>query len=271
MNKNNSPNSPDIPTEEQVELLFSDIQPKPSSEFFQRMEGQPWKRGRRGLLWVKLPLRKLPAMLILGMILVLIVSFASPSIEVLANRIARFFSASPSDQITIKIPIENLTDPEARFNLRILEAEEMAGFPVKTPKKLPKGFIFAGAEYHPTRNAIVLNYISDAGDIFRISQRPIGVEYQNISADAGIEIVEVGNMTGEYVAGGWTTTTTGIPNKTPETEITLQASWDPNAHLQILRWQDQDYIFEIIFSGNQPERSDHLGKNDLIHLAEDLH
>jgi hypothetical protein len=271
MNKSNSSNKLDFPSEEQIELLLKGIQPKPSLRFHQRMGNQLWKRAGRGSIWAGIQLRGLPAMLILGMILVLGMSLATPSLEVLANRIAQFFNISPDEQITIQIPVEDLTDPEARFDLSILEAEEMAGFQAKTPLNLPAGFSFKGAEHHPTRNAIVLNYISGTGDILRISQRPFGVEYQTISANADIEIVNIGDTTGEYVAGGWTTTTSGIPEETPNSEVTLQASWDPDAHIQILRWQDQETIFEIIFSGSQTDSESHLGKNELIRLAEDLH
>jgi hypothetical protein len=271
MNTIFSDKKPEIPSEEQIEHLLREIQPEPGPQFHQRMENQPWKQGGHGPLWAGIKLRGLPATLILGLILVLIVSFASPALKVLANQIAQFFKSSSSEQITIQIPIEDLIDPEARFNINIAEAEQLAGFLAKTPASLPPGFSFNGAEYHPTRNAIVLDYQTKTGGILRISQRLIGVEYQNVSANAGIEIVEIGSVTGEYVVGGWKTTTVGVLDQTPDAEITLQAIWDPDASLQILRWQDNEMLYEIIFGGDCPEDEGCLDKFDLIDLAEDLH
>lgn len=270
MNKIFTDEKPKIPSEEQIELLLRGIQPQPGPKFHQRMENQPWKQGRYSPFWVRFKLRGLPAILILGLILVLIVSFASPALKVLANQIAQFFKSSSSEQIIIQIPIEDLIDPEGRFNINIEEAEELAGFPAKIPSSLPSGFSFNGAEYHPTRNAIVLDYQTKTGGILRISQRPIGVEYQNVSVNAGIEIVEIGSVTGEYVAGGWKATSTSITEETPDAEITLQAIWDPNASLQILRWQENEMLYEIIFGGGCPGEEGCLDKNDLIDLAEDL-
>jgi hypothetical protein len=271
MNKIFSDKKPQIPSEEQIEHLLREIQPEPDPRFHQRMVNQPWKQGGRSPFWVRIQPRGLPATLILGLILALIVSFASPSLKVLANRIAQFFKSSSSEQITIQIPIEDLIDPEARFNINITEAEQLAGFPAQLPARLPPGFSFKGAEYHPTRNAIVLDYQTKTGSILRISQRLIGVEYQNVSANAGIEIVEIGSVTGEYVAGGWRTSSAGVLDRTPGAEITLQAIWDPDASLQILRWQENEMLYEIIFGGNCPENEDYLDKFDLIDLAEDLH
>jgi hypothetical protein len=234
------------------------------------MENQPWKRGRSGSLWAGIRLRGLPATLILGLIFVLVVSLASPSLEVLANQITKFFRSSPSDQITIQIPIEDIIDPEARFNLSISEAEELAGFHPKTPASLPQGFSFSGAEHLATQNTIIMNYTSDAGDILRISQRPIGVEYQNISADAGIEIVEIGDSTGEYVIGSWKTTSAEVSDETPNIVITLQANWDPEARIQILRWQENEYLFKIIYRGTSDIESYDLDKDDLIRIANSI-
>jgi hypothetical protein len=96
---------------------------------------------------------------------------------------------------------------------------------------------------------------------------------KKIDGEALVEIVAIGDISGEYVSGAWT-----IPEvKSSREEITnaqsptLEITWDPEAGIQILRWQKNQMLFEIIFVGSNPEIPDYLAKPDLIAIAETMH
>jgi len=268
---NSDPNSIKTPDLEQIESLLTKIQPQPTLRFHKQIKTQPWntKLQEPGFNWSRL--RSLPAALAMGVLLILVITFATPSLDALANRIARFFTTSSGDKVTIQVPLDSLTNPEKRFNLSISEAENIAGFNITTPGSIPDGFSFTGAEFSPEQRAITLQYETNTGFILRISQRPKGIVYQSISVNATVESVQIGSVMGEYVIGGWHSIQTPNDRSNNGPIITLDAVWNPEADFQFLLWQDNDIIFEIIFSGKDDELIHYLHKNDLILIAESMH
>jgi len=88
-----------------------------------------------------------------------------------------------------------------------------------------------------------------------------------------VEIIQIGNVPGEYVTGAWT-----IPEVESAIELTefgktttLQATWDPNAEIQMLRWVQNEMLFEIVFGGGDPKMPGYLTKLDLIAIAESMY
>jgi hypothetical protein len=258
------------PNEEQIADLLKNFRPQPGTRYLRKMEAQPWNPGRRAIPWGGLsPVR--PATLI-GLILIIIlgVSLFSPSVQAIAQRFAQFFIPTERQQLTIEIPLADVEDPETLFSLSIAEAEALAGFAAKTPERLPMGYTFAGAGYNTGRKAIVLNYATPTtGLVLRISQRQVGTEYQEISASATVEIVDIGGIAGEYVSGAWSTTSPDGESTGPT--VTLQASWDAEAEIQLLRWLENDILYEIIFAGGNPQTPGYLTQNDLIALAKNMY
>lgn len=268
--QNKNPQGAKPPSEEQIETLLKSIQPWPSTRFHQRMQAQPWNRREPGAYFIRLRSRSLSAGLALALLLAALLSFRSPTLQALADRMAQFFTLSSGDRVEVQVPMEEISAPQARFSLSIPEAVELAGFEIKVPTNLPLSYTFRGADYNSARGAVTLNYETAAGFVLRLSQRPVGVEYQHISPQAGIQIVEIEGLKGEYVSGGWKATQTGSSDPGVTQTLTLQAEWDPEANIHFLRWQEDDILYEILFSGDDPASPGYLQQEDLIALAEGL-
>ncbi|MBC8496283.1 MAG: hypothetical protein H8D37_01355 [Chloroflexi bacterium] len=263
-----------IPDEDEISELLSAIQPKPSLRFHQRMADQPWTQAKRQPLGFKVRAQRLATLAGSVFLLVLFLSLATPTLEAVAQRLMQFFLPTISDQTILQITLEETAGPTQNFLLTISEAENLAGFAVREPVSLPEGYTLSGAIYNPDRNAIVLNYLSEIpGQSLRILQRLLHEEYQQIGASAVVDIVQIGEVNGEYVTGAWT-----IPEVESAIEVTefgqtapLQATWDPEAEIQMLRWGENEMLFEIIFGGGNPNNPGYLTKSDLISLAESMH
>jgi hypothetical protein len=89
---------------------------------------------------------------------------------------------------------------------------------------------------------------------------------------ANVEIVQIGALKGEYVSGAWTIpeVESTFETKTPDQTLPLEATWDSDASIQILRWLDKGMLFEIICAGGQPGQTAYLDKEHLIGLAESM-
>jgi len=257
------------PTEDEIAELLGYVQPQPGPGFHQKMSKQPWNREEHGPLFREIKPIRIAATLGLVLIIAIGISIFSPSFDTLAQRLSLFFFPVEHEQLTVEIDPHEISHPLERFNLSMTEVENIAGFPLKTLAVLPAHFEFTGAEYDEILQAAILNYTTvDGRLVLRISQQPLGANYQSIGPAAQIESVEIGDFVGEYVVGGWM-----IP--VPEVEsglddhaipITPQVVWDADVNLQTLRWTDGTFLFEIMLAGD-PEQPAYLDKNDLIILA----
>ncbi len=258
------------PDDEAIADLFESIQPRPGTEFHNTMARQPWNAARRPPEGVVLHLQRLAALAALVFLFVLILSIASPTLEVVAQRLMHFFQPGISDQTTFQIPLEDINNPEARFSLTVAEAELLAGFEAHLPGQLPQGFAFSGAAFDTDREAIVINYHAEqSGAVLRVFQSQAGEEYQQIGASAGVESVLVGDAIGEYVSGAWSVPAvkSTLEADTAESTLPLEATWNPDAEIQFLRWKANDRQYEILYAGNGSEK---LTQADLIALAESM-
>ena len=265
--KTNHGKSPEVA---KIEELLGKIQPMPRDRFHKKMGTQPWNRNR---FWYSLSIqhpRALPITLFLGLILAVVASFFSPSLEALANRIGQFFTPSSNNQVTVQVPSTDLSDPDLRFSLSLEEAKSFIDFPIKTPSLLPEGYQFKGAAFNSTRDGITLNYQTETGLILRISQRPSGKDYQRINILADVEMVFIGSIPGEYVTGGWKAVAIDSTNPDSASTVTLEAAWDSEANIHFLRWQENDILYELFFIGFLQDIPGTLDKQDLIAIAKDL-
>ena len=247
------------PTESQLEQLLGQISPKPSPGFHTRMGAQAWRRRTRQT-------RLRLAISTIALFSVVVISLSLSPVQAFGQRLLQFFVMAPTQEIDLSAHLADLVDPQAAFNLSLGEAETLAGFQAYLPTELPTDFSLQGAAYRPSRRALVLNYTNLQGDTLRIAQRLAGPELQNIAPNANVESVQIGKYVGEYVTGAWT-----LPEvkstPAPEDNIPVQASWDPDARLQILRWQTEEMLFEIIAAANPAEMSVPMSLTDLIDLA----
>lgn len=257
---------------EQIKSLIDRIQPEPSPRFHQRMQDQPWFQSKPHSTGLSSSHRLILSAALIS-IFVFFFSLLTPSLEVVAQRLIQFFHPFTSDRITVQVPLEEISDPQHRFTLSIPEAETRAGFEFIEPMNLPGGYTLQGAVFHSERNAIEVNYLSDIDGYFLlISQRPSGEDYQKIGAEAVVEEVQIGNIRAEYVTGAWTIpeVESAITEESNISTPTLEVSWNPDAGVQVLRWQKGVILFEIIFAGNNPESPGFLTKPDLIEIAESM-
>jgi len=262
-----------IPNEDEIGQLLSTIQPAPSQRFYKKMAEQPWiQRGHRPHS-SRLNAQRIAAFAGMVFLFILLLSLATPTLEVVAQRLLQFFMPTIEDQTILQITLDETSSSAEDFPLTISEAENLGGFDASEPANLPDGFYLTGAIYNPDREAIAINYVSEIkGQTLRILQRPLSEEYQQIGASAVVETVQIGDVTGEYVTGAWT-----IPEVESAIELTefgktvpMQATWNPDAEIQMLRWVENDMLYEIIFGGGTPNNPGYLTKLDLIALAESM-
>jgi hypothetical protein len=186
----------------------------------------------------------------------------------MADRIARFFTSHIGNSVEIEIPSTLFSESETLLSTTLEEAVQQGGFEIKRPHQLPEGYLLLGILFNPDRKSITLNYKSEDGSILRITQRPAGIEYQSISVQAEVVKVRIKDVVGEYVSGGWKVTQ-------PEEHLrnqtgTIQAVWDSDANVHFLRWQEDEILFEILFSSVNPDISAVLDIQDMISIAENL-
>ena len=208
----------------------------------------------------------------LAIFLLLAILFSFPPLRATAQRFARFFILAESDRAAVEVPTEAILTPVEAFPLTITESETLADFEVKTPTELPAGIFLNGASYSEELNTIVLDYTIEASNqILRISQRQVdkGENYARIGIDAEVDLVQFGDTTAEYVVGGWRLPelSTLLESTGPGVSETFVAQWDPEANVQILRWQAEGVFFEILYVGGEKTNPADLQKEDLIKIA----
>jgi hypothetical protein len=261
-------NKKSSPSTEEIEKMLRSLRPNPSRKFYDNMRFQPWKRYPNLSLWKQLYQPRKAIIVLIAILLAIGIVLVAPSFNVLAFRIAQFFTSTTEEKMLIELPLyENLEQEEYPLTT-LSEAIKQANFVPQTPSKLPEGHTFSGANYHPIRQSITLNYATNTGSILRITERPVGIEYQSISVHAKVEKVQIGDEVGEYVRGGWRASEfeKDPSNKT----ITVQATWDPENNIHFLRWQEEDILFEILYIGSSPDIIHSLNKKELIEIAENL-
>jgi len=160
------------------------------------------------------------------------------------------------------------------FTLDIKEAESLAGFDVLEPTWVPSVLFFKGAAFEPNesdkpKNTVQILYYfyseargpSLASNGIVISQQPIdSIEDCRmgtgclVGAGAQVETVQIGDTIGEYVIGVW------------EADNAGHWIWRVEPYLQRLRWEKNDFAFEILYMGPPEE----VGKTDLLLIAENM-
>jgi hypothetical protein len=175
----------------------------------------------------------------------------------------RFFNPNPSDQMTLQVTIPSPEDPQVfgapgYFSLSLEEVEKLDGFEVKeiifpaTGSPIPE-MAFSGAHFDAELQAVNLRYSVDGISLF-FSQRASGKieEYSSVGAGAPVKPVIVRGVEGEYVAGGWrskrASDSPAHGTLQPGTQVSLDIVWDYDLPQRILRWQEDQVYYEILYS-----------------------
>jgi hypothetical protein len=209
---------------------------------------------------------------VLAVLLLILGALAFPPVQAAAQRVAQFFLRSGSDRSAISVTPDETGQFDAVFSLTLEEAAAQAGFPIHGPVELPPFLHLRGAVYLPESRAVILDYRTESSNqIVRLTQQWVGeVEsIASIGASAEVEAVRIGNLDGEYVSGGWRhpRLATPLANAVPGMKITLEANWDSNPGIQILRWQQGDMLYELLSISATTPAATNLNKAELIAIA----
>jgi hypothetical protein len=126
-----------------------------------------------------------------------------------------------------------------------------APFDLCIPVHMPEDIAFSGANYTPARQQAALYYSGDKRSLMLV-QHPVGNFFEQIGGSARVEIIHAGEITYEYVTGGWVIRSEDgdtLATALPGTTVTLNATWDETLDRQTLRWQQDGIQFELIGYG----------------------
>lgn len=231
----------DEPTTQAITNLLRDFGEHPSKEFHTRHANAPW-------LQAKAPQRRANwywrGMLMAGLMLLL--WFTLPSGFVAA--LDEFFGLYRAPSDTVEAPQGTIL-PEAPAIATLEEASALVGFDIRTPSPLPEivqqSKITVTGE-QPDNMFAMIDYRDAGGYSYLSLEAKRGPLYLQIGATANVEIVQVGNVSGEYVQGGFI-----VRGNVSE--------WDSSYANKTLRWQIGDISYML--------SSSHLSKQALIDLA----
>jgi hypothetical protein len=174
-------------------------------------------------------------------------------LRVIARQIIFSFISGPSDQVNIQVTLSNPEDlfnfaaPE-NFPLSLDEVRQQAGFFVKEITSSKAELELVGARFDPSYNAAIILYQGTNYKLF-LSQRPIGnsVDVFSIGSSAQVNLVNIGDIKGEFVIGGWKAISTQPAHDTSTSgnQTSINAIWDNNLPQSTLRWQTNGYIYEL--------------------------
>jgi hypothetical protein len=137
----------------------------------------------------------------------------------------------------------------------------MVKFPVKALADLPPEMAFIGAT--GDTNEVVLVYRRENPlSVINIVQGLVNTETEinwPVAGNASVEPVQIGNVTGEYLKGGWT-----------NYGGAKTATWDPGTNHQTLRWEEQDIFFILSVEETGDSMAMHLDKTGIVSLASNL-
>jgi hypothetical protein len=195
--------------------------------------------------------------------------------------LAESMTDQPVSSLTTPLPLEptptwEILDMHTVYPLTLAEVEEKAGYPLILPAELPTILSYLGANYDEDLQAARVYYSLNQDprgpntNGLVVMQQPIpasgdcalcGFTRQDtLGLDEGkdgkivpdFSLVQVGEVTGEFVAGNW-------QNFNQETN---SWTWNPDRYLKQLRWQKDGMAFEISYFGNE------IDEEDMIRIAE---
>lgn len=254
---------PVSPDEQEIEALLRGFRPRPEERFYQRMQSAPWQK--RPLLWGR---RRLASLGLALLVVIAVGVLTSPGLYALGEQLWRFFIPEQGDRLVIPLDTPGVIfsgelDSPQEFPLTLGQAQEAAGY---RPKVLDGSgdLALSGMRYEPVTRAVRSLYQMGDYNLY-LTQRPAkGIQEQAaVGPAAAIETVTVDGLPGEYVSGGWRLPDQRTPM--PEPPALLDVTWDASLPQRTLRWQDEEFSYELRAVGAAaPE------KQGLIALAERL-
>lgn len=270
------PDNPHSPDEQRLAKALARFQPRPGPRFYARMADAPWRREARTAPRHSVGWRfswRLAAVLVVLSLLTLLL--ASPPMRVTARRFAEFFMRQDADRAQVQVTVPGAGGGDYNFNLTLEQVARQAGFAIRQPANLPTNIHLQGVAYVPEIQTVILDFkTADSNQILRISQRPADrtESFAWIGASATVEMVQIGDISGEYVVGAWRLPEMAARLETavPGVRVNLEAQWDPQARVQLLRWQAGGMFYEILQIGATTPQPSDLDKAALMALAQSM-
>jgi len=204
----------------------------------------------------------------------------SPSLRVMAENLFSFWKKVDNQQVITPFPEVPAIDPEeipaiveslqeeikSTQQATVVNAEEE--YILKLPTLLPEGHRILVVDRGPRGNAFLNLSKARLGALITVTIRPaVEVEGTILGPEDKVEKVTIGDITYEYVRGGW-----GIGNSLTNQEYPEEVkdlSWiDDYDGIHKLRWFDGNMNYYMVVAGNSAPGSDrYFGKNDLVKIA----
>jgi hypothetical protein len=236
------------------------------------------KKARRYLF--NSPIKKFS---LVGLTIVLIMAISllvSPSLRVMAENIFSFWKKVDNQQVITPFPEVPAINPEeipaiveslqkeikSTQQATVDNAEEE--YILKLPTLLPEGHRILVVDRGPRGNAILNLSKARLGALITVTIQPaIEVEGTILGPEDKVEKVTIGDITYEYVRGGW-----GIGNALSsqmDPDAVQDLSWiDDYDGFHKLRWFDGNMNYYMVVAGDNVPGSDrYFGKNDLVKIA----
>jgi hypothetical protein len=165
-------------------------------------------------------------------------SFAQELLDVLFNR-----AASDTEVFETPVVIQLQATPTVlqveQPSLTVEQVEAQSGFDVLVPAYVPPGYLLEDVYYDGLGKLVSQFYIREGVGLNIVQMKAEDAEPMEVGATAEIIDVQIGDVTGQYVEGGWALSSTSDG----ETVQFEGREWDSDYPFSQLRWQVGDTVF----------------------------
>ncbi len=258
-----------------VEEALERFSPDFSDRLDRRLNNAPWSARAASR-------RRLGTFTAYAVVALALFAAATPQGRAIAQGVLRFFTRADSESITLPSVEAELVPaipevPDAQESPAVLEdgcgtmlaphcslsqVQALVDFPVRELDVSGKTMQFMGAAL-TEQEGVVLVYHSEEG-VLNLAQTPVDqdeVLKWRIGPGTTVETVAIGDVSGEYVRGGWF----GVGLKEGS------ASWAEEAAMQTLRWTEEGIQYTLWFTAAKTATGiPALGKSELAVLAANI-
>ena len=225
--------------------------PTPGSHFLDRMSAAPWQTEGAAL---RAPPRRLHTGLAFALAMLVGLLVLATPLRTTASQLFNHFLLANDDINTFEV------DPGAsppNFELSHAQVESLAGYQVGRAEVVPSAFEMSRYAYDTSRQAVMQDFASPLpGQLLRLTQMRFNDPVYNYGqAGPSAEIRQIslslaggGTAIAEYVIGAWRVPPMqpALETAHPNISVTMQASWNPDANVHMLRWVANGFLYEII-------------------------
>jgi hypothetical protein len=275
--------------------LRSDYHPKPSDQFYKKMQEIPWRKSRNSIHKKTLRTVNVGWRFALALILFLaLFSLAIPSVRASVNAWLGL-SIAPSNQMPVQAvtlvaatpsateinpstpPAEASVPPAAEREIPagLQELSAQAGWEMLSPANLPEGYQYENAYLDTNHNAVFITYtavkaLSGASDpamtqtetiTFLQAQSNDFVPMQ-VAPSATLTDIEVNGQPGVYTIGAWDTEF--VPDPNAPNGGSMLSTWRNDLAVKNLYWQVGN-IFTLLVTSDEE-----VSQEALILMAESV-